>query len=315
MKLGLLTDALGEYGLEELLEIAGKAGFEALEISCGNWSKRCRAPHIHVEQLLESTEQCEKYLSALKSYGLEISALNCSGNQLAPGKEGEIHREVVKNTIRLAGRLHVETIVMMSGLPGGGAGDAYPSWVTMSWPPVCKEILDYQWNEVVIPYWQWLADYALAHGVKRIALENYANNVVYNVRSLLKLRAAVGDIIGMNLDPSHLLWMGGDPIAAVKALAREGALYYVHAKDMRREENIFGVNGCCDPTDNSKYARRAWNYVTVGYGQEEGWWKKFIAVLKLTGYDGVISLEHEDVSMGALEGVRKAAGVLKRCIY
>ena len=70
--------------------------------------------------------------------------------------------------------------------------------------------------------------------------------LVYNPETLLRLRTAIGPIIGMNLDPSHLFWMGGDPIEAARVLGAEGALYHIHAKDARRERRAYGPNGMLD---------------------------------------------------------------------
>ena len=82
----------------------------------------------------------------------------------------------------------------------------YPNWVTCPWPEDFLTILDYQWNEVLIPYWKKAAAFAEAHGVRKIALELHPGFCCYNPETLLKLRAAVGPAIGANLDPSHFFW-------------------------------------------------------------------------------------------------------------
>ncbi|GAA3317573.1 hypothetical protein GCM10020331_016850 [Ectobacillus funiculus] len=96
MKAGLVTDILGYMPLEEMLDTCADLGFEALELGCGNWSK---APHVDLDGLLESAVKREKFLNAIKSRGLEIAALNCSGNQLEPTEEGEAHQAVVEKNI------------------------------------------------------------------------------------------------------------------------------------------------------------------------------------------------------------------------
>ena len=89
--------------------------------------------------------------------------------------------------------------------------------------------LKWQWKEVLLPYWAKLARLTKARGVERFALELHGGQLVYNVPSLLKLRQAIGPMFGANLDPSHLFWMGADPLAAADAL--KGAVHHVHAKD------------------------------------------------------------------------------------
>ena len=306
MRLSLVTDSLGALPFEKMLDEAASLGFEGLEICTGNWS---RAPHLPLDELLSSESKRKAFAQALGARGLAIEALNCSGNQLAPNEEGEAHGLVVDKTFRLAGLLGVRKIVMMSGLPGGGPGERLPNWITTSWPPRNTEILEWQWNEVAIPYWRKVVAAASDNGVERIALENHGCQLVYNVSSALRLRDAVGDRIGMNLDPSHLFWMGGDPIAAARALGP--ALYHVHAKDVRIESGLAAVDGLLDTRTVDRYASRAWNYVAVGHGHDERWWKEFIAVLRMGGYDGTVSLEMEDLSMDPILGIRRSLRVLK----
>jgi sugar phosphate isomerase/epimerase len=135
---------------------------------------------------------------------------------------------------------------------------------------------------------------------------------VYNVATLHRLRDAVGDVVGANLDPSHLMWMGADPIAAAAALG--DAVYYCHAKDTRIDPNIAGINGVIDTTPGSDFQHRSWSYITLGHGHAEPWWDKFVAALNAAGYDGVLSIEHEDPAMSPLEGVEESVALLKRVL-
>src|SRR4051794_21539570 len=104
----------------------------------------------------------------------------------------------------------------------------------------------------------------------RFALENFSAMLVWNPATLFRLRAAVGPMVGLNLDPSHLIWMGADPIAAARALG--GAIHHVHGKDVRLERGPVDVNGVLEtrpPVED--VAERAWNYVAVGCGQDLQW--------------------------------------------
>jgi sugar phosphate isomerase/epimerase len=266
---------------------------------------------VNLDRMLESAQARREFRARLDAHGLGISALNCSGNPVHPGEAGRRHDEVTRKTIRLAGLLDVDRVVMMSGCPGA-PGDSHANWVTTEWPPEVREVLRWQWDEVLIPYWRGLVAYANQQGVHRLCLELHGHQNVYNVATLKRLRDAVGETVGANLDPSHLMWMGADPIAAAHAL--NGAIYYVHAKDTRIDPRIAGVNGVIDTTPGGDFRHRAWSYITLGYGRDETWWQDFVAALAAEGYDGVLSIEHEDPAMSAVEGVEKSVALLRNVI-
>jgi sugar phosphate isomerase/epimerase len=106
--------------------------------------------------------------------------------------------------------------------------------------------------------------------------------------------------------------MGADPLAAARALGE--AIYYVHAKDTRIDPVIAGINGVIDTTPGSAFDSRAWNYITLGRGHDEAWWRGFVETLADVGYDGVLSIEHEDPAMSAVEGVEESVELLRRVI-
>ena len=305
MRIGLVTDSLAQVPLEELLPLAAAAGVTMLEFGCGNWSP---APHLDIDRLLASEAERADFLAVLRGLNLSISALNCSGNPLLPGEAGAAHRKVTSKTIRLAGLLGVRRVVMMSGCPGGPR-DANANWVTTAWPPEAARVLDWQWSEQLIPYWRSLAAEAAAAGVQRLCLELHGQQHVYNVRTLFRLRDAVGPTVGANLDPSHLFWMGADPIAAVAALGE--AIYHVHAKDTRINAAVAAVHGLIDVTPMERLDERAWSYVTVGRGHDVTWWRSFIGALLRAGYDDVLSIEHEDIALPPWDGVRESIDLLR----
>lgn len=308
MRIGLTTDSLGHLTLDELLETAASIGIQTLEFGCGNWSS---APHLDLDGLLASEAERKNFLAKLQGHGLEISALNCSGNQLAPGPRGREHDQVVRGTLKLAGLLGVRRVVMMSGLPGG-PGDQNANWITTAWPPEVHDILRYQWEEVALPYWRDLAQEAQAHGVEKICIEQHAHQLVYNTETALRLRDAIGEIVGVNFDPSHAMWMGGDPLLAIRQL--RGAIYHVHAKDTRIDPYNSGINTRLETKPNDRVAERSWNYVTLGYGHAEIWWRDFVIQLRQNGYDDVLSIEHEDFSLPPIVGVSRSVEFLKNLI-
>lgn len=306
MELGLVTDSLASMPFEEMLSTAAGLGITAIELPTGGWSS---APHCDVRGLLADAAARDRFAGTVRDHGLRISALNINGNQLHPVIGPEVD-SLVHATVDLAHELGVGTVVLMSGLPGGAPGDSTPNWVTTSWPPETQTILDYQWNEVAIPYWKALGEYGRAKGV-RFAIEMHGDQLVYNAATLLRLREAVGDVVGANFDPSHPMWMGADPRAMTGALA--GAVYNVHAKDSRINERIAAVNGLLDTQTVDKAATRAWNYVTLGLGRPGGrqFWGQLLCDLRASGYDGVLSIEHEDVLYDAVEGLASTVGLLK----
>ncbi len=306
MKLSLVTDSLGFLPFGEMLDKVASLGFEGLELGCGNWSQ---APHLDLDGLLASAGKRRDFLDAIGARGLAIEALNCSGNQLAPHDEGRRHDAVVERTFELAGLLGVRKVVMMSGLPGGAPGESLPNWITTSWPPRNAQVLAWQWEEIALPWWRKAVASAAAKGVERIAVENHGCQLVYNPGTLMRLRDAVGPMVGMNLDPSHLFWMGGDPIAAARFLGP--AIHHVHAKDSRLERGLVDIDGVLDTGTVDRYASRTWNYVALGYGHDARWWKEFITVVHMSGYDGAVSLEMEDLTMDALSGIGKSLVLLR----
>ncbi len=309
MKIGMITDSVATLDFDTMLALAARLGLDALEFACGNWSP---APHLDRTALLEDAGKRRDFLRRLDEHGLQISALNCSGNPLHPGEEGRQHDQVTRETIRLAGLLGVERVVMMSGCPGA-PGDAYPNWITVQWPAETRAILKWQWDDVLVPYWRDLVGFAANHGVRRLCLELHGHQNVYNVRTLLALRERVGEAVGANYDPSHLMWMGADPIAAIRALGP--AIYHVHAKDTRVDPEIAGVNSPLETITAEHWRERAWNYVTLGYGHGEAWWADFVTALASAGYDDVLSIEHEDFMMSPVEGVEKSVALLNRVTF
>ena len=207
----------------------------------------------------------------------------------------------------MAEALGVDTVVTFSGCPGGGPGDKHPNWVTCPWPPDFSQTVAWQWEEVMIPYWEETARFAADRGV-RIAIEMHPGFCVYNTATALALREAVGETIGSNFDPSHLFWQGADPSKVIRALG--DSIYHFHAKDTKIDPINAPVNGVLDNTSYADYAERSWIFRTVGYGHGEGVWRDMVSNLRLVGYDGALSIEHEDGLMSSREGFEKAVSFL-----
>lgn len=309
MKLGVFTALFAKMSINDVIKYVTKLGLEAVEIGTGNYPG---SPHINVSELLSNTQKIKEYKKKISDNGLEISALSCHGNPLHPDKSfAEAHHKVHRNTVVLAEKLGVKTVINFSGCPGGSENDTTPNWIVCPWPDDFSKIVKWQWEEKVIPYWEKEAKFANDHGV-RIAFEMHPGFVVYNTETLLRLRKECGKNIGANFDPSHLFWQGIDPINSLLKL--KGAVFHVHAKDCKIDAENTKVNGVLDTKPYGDEINRSWIFRTVGYGHSESFWRDFVSTLRLIGYDGVLSIEHEDSLMSSNEGFEKAVYFLKEII-
>ncbi len=310
MKLGVFTVLFGGQSLDTALDYIAECGLETVELGCGNYPGN---QHVPLDKLVKSVHERTEFLAKIRSRGLNISALSCHGNPLHPQtKQAKAHHDVWKKTVKLAKLLEIDTVVNFSGCPGSNDRDKFPNWVTCPWPEDFSQVLAWQWDKKVIPYWKAEAKFARDHGV-RIAFEMHPGFCVYNTESLLKLRDATGENVGANFDPSHLFWQGMDPLVSLKAL--EGAIFHVHAKDTLIDPQNTAENGVLDTKHYGDEINRSWIFRTVGYGHGEKWWKDFVSMLRLVGYDGALSIEHEDSLMSTNEGFRRAVDVLRRCLF
>jgi sugar phosphate isomerase/epimerase len=173
MKLCAVSESFGNLSFNETAKASAELGLAALEIGMGNWSA---APHANLQSLLDSKNKRQEFLSVFDQNGLSLAALNCSGNQLHP-VDGERHSKVVYDTVRVAELLGVDTIVLMSGLPAGGPNDLRPNWVTCAWPLENREILNWQWNEKLMPYWEKLAAFGETNVFRLVSCADSMRNI------------------------------------------------------------------------------------------------------------------------------------------
>jgi len=304
MRIGVFTPLLSQLPLAAVLEKLKLLGIDTVELGTGNYpgDAHCKL------SMLENGFALAEFQKLLADHGASISALSCHGNALHPDKaRARQDREVSRKTILLAERLGIPVVVDFSGCPGDSPHSTAPNWVTCPWPPDYLKVLDWQWNEVVAPYWIEHGKFAADHGVK-IAIEMHPGFVVYSPETMLRLRSIAGASVGCNLDPSHLFWQGIDPIAAIRVL--DNAIYYVHAKDTQLYPANLPRTGVLDTKPYTEERCRGWIFRTCGYGHGAGWWAEFISTLRIFGYDYVLSIEHEDNLLSPEEGLAKAAHFL-----
>jgi len=310
MKVGVFLAIYNNLPLEQALQKLVDLRCDTVEIGAGAYPGD---NHCNAAELLADSKKLDVFTGAIKASGLEISSLSCHGNPLHPNKAfAQSHHEAFENAVKLAGKLGVEVVTTFSGCPGDHPGAKYPNWVTCPWPGDFLEILKYQWDEVAIPYWKSQVKFAESHGVHKIALEMHPGFLAYNTETMLKLRDATSHVLGANFDPSHLFWQGIDPIQSIRAL--EGSIHHVHAKDTGLYPVNADVNGYLDTKPYGDEKNRSWIFRTVGYGHGADFWADFVSTLRMTGYDGAISMEHEDSLMTAEEGLRKGVEFLHNIV-
>ncbi|HIR35544.1 MAG TPA: sugar phosphate isomerase/epimerase [Candidatus Faecimorpha stercoravium] len=307
MKLGVFTPVLYGQPLEKALEYLHSRGVQMAEIGVGG---NPGDTHCKPKELLADSAKLAAFQELFRKNEIEISALSAHGNPIHPNPElAAMYDDAITDAILLAEKLGLHQINTFSGCPGDHPGAKYPNWVVCPWPEDFLKVLEYQWNDVLIPYWEKKAAFAREHGVNQIALELHPGFCVYNTESLLKLRAAVGPEIGANLDPSHLIWQGMDPVMVIRTLGE--AIFHFHAKDTKVDPYNTAVNGVLDTKHYSDEAHRSWIFRSVGYGLDYNKWKEIMSALRLVGYDYAISIEHEDGLMSPGEGLNKAIDFLK----
>ena len=304
MKVGVFTPLLSQLSLSAVLAKLKALHIDTVELGTGNYpgDAHCKL------SMVDDPAALGDFQRLLADQGVSISALSCHGNALHPnGARAAQAREVSRRTILLAQKLGISVVVDFSGCPGDSPQATQPNWVTCPWPPDYLEVLEWQWDKVVTPYWTEHGKFAADHGV-RIAIEMHPGFVVYSPETMLRLRSIAGPSVGCNFDPSHLFWQNIDPIAAVRVLGE--AIFHVHAKDTQLYPANLPRTGVLDTKPYTDELHRGWIFRTCGYGHGAEWWKEFVSTLRMVGYDHVLSIEHEDSLLSAEEGLTKAAAFL-----
>jgi sugar phosphate isomerase/epimerase len=319
MKLGVMSALFAGMSLDQALDYCLEAGLDAIELPVGGYPGQ---PFFHPAEVLDSDSLQRDIRSKLSDRELELSALSVHGNPVHPDRSrARRDHEAFVTAVKLARKLGTTTVITFSGCPGGAPSDTTPNWVTSAWPNDFQDVLRYQWDDVLVPYWAEQAKLAREH-VVRVAWEPHPGFCVYNPDTVVRLseRAmkAAGvtgpPILGANLDPSHFFWQGIDPIIAARALGEAGLIFHVHAKDTELDRVEGPLNGYLDARPYDDLKHRSWVFRTCGFGHGDEFWKPFVSTLKRHGYDGVLSIEHEDSHMSMNEGFEKAVAYLSEII-
>ena len=307
MKIGIVANILRDKSLSEALAFFKGIGLDTIELGCGGYAGKSLADPA---ELLSDRSKLEAFKTAFSKAGIDICALSCHGNPIHPDKEiSRIYDTDMRNAVLLAEELSIDTITCFSGCAGDCPESRYPNWVTCSWPDDYMKILEYQWNDVLIPYWLNFTQFCREHGIKKIAIELHPGFMAYNTESFKRLRNAVGPEIGITFDPSHLIWQGMDPVAVIREL--KDSIYHVHAKDVKVDTINASLNGVLDTKHYGDELNRSWIFRTIGYGHDSSYWKSIFSALRIAGYDGPVCIEHEDSLINRYEGLDKALALIK----
>ena len=308
--IGVFDPVYDQLSLDEMLDKVSALGLEAMEIGTGGYPDN---KHCALDDLIADKSKARAWQKKFEAKGIQVATLSCHGNPVHPNvQHAKKDVDTFRKTVLLAEMLGIKVIVGFSGCPGGTPTDTQPNWITYRWPPEYNEMLQWQWKEKVIPYWKEAAAYARSHGIKRLAFEMHPNFVVYNPRTLLQLREAVGEEIGANCDLSHLFWQGCDAVEVIHFLGKQGAIFHAHMKDtVIYPENAAKYGVLNFASEANELAEASDTFRAVGYGHSATLWKAVVQAYMDIGYDGILSIENEDPILPGEIGVERAAYVLK----
>ena len=325
VKLGVYNAILHDRSLTEALEIISGLGLEGIEVNSGGFLPPTHIPNI--DQIVDSPDAAQEWLGTFEGTGVHLAGLNCNGNPLHPNPViGEAHAADLRRSIKAAAALGEHRVVTMSGLPGGETGATRPNWIVNAWNSAALDVLDYQWD-IAARFWKEIDALARDHDVK-VALELHPQNLVFNSRDVFKLVELTGAThVGVELDASHLFWQQMDPVAVVRELGP--LVFHAAAKDVRvnpEHARLYGVldNGFRrlredeprvnlggDEWANEWPTDSAWDFVALGKGHPVEFWTEWLRALAEVDPDMAVNIEHEDTSLGRIEGLEVAAQVLK----
>lgn len=275
MFVGLLTNCFRERPLDEVIDFCAAHGVQGVEIYASQGYSVLDPTTVTAARAKEIAQRCA-------DKGVAITAVANYANPFAPDPAARATvADAFKKTIDLCNLLGTDVFCTMVGMPLGGK----------SREDTIKEL--------VPEFWPGVVAHAKQAGVK-IAFENWVGTVIMNIlqwRMVFQLLPQ--DHVGLNFDPSHLIWQQIDYIGAVHEFGPR--IFHVHAKDTEIRQHDLRVCG---------NHGRFWRYVIPGLGAVD--WGQFIGALRTVGYNGTLSIEHEDGTVGIEEGIIMAERFLRQ---
>lgn len=276
MYVGLLTARFDKTKpFEEIAEWASRAGYTALEVTSG--------PDGHIKPAEVLADGGAAVKEILDRTGLKISSLTLYRGVKPGTKDAEKYVEDFKEVLKAAEALDVDVVCTLAGFPAEGKDKM----------TTIKEDLPGLFGP--------LGEEAAKRGVK-IAFENCWAFNLQNLDHFAAAMEVLPESIGLNYDPSHLYWQRLDYLAAVDEFGSR--IFHTHAKDTTEDEAALKRVGVLE--------HGWWRYSIPGTGGID--WTAYTDRLKSVGYDGVLSVEHEDKQFGPEEGFEKAIEHLSRFV-
>lgn len=310
MYLSILLKQLRNETFARSIEIVREIGYRYVCPGTGGVA-HTEHDHCYAQKLVQDDKRIAEYKAVLRDNGVQIASFAMPANPVHPQKRiREKNDADLRATILLAEKFGVDTVTTMSGCPGDHDGALYPNWVCYGWPLDHSHVLEYQWKEVLVPYWKETEKFARDHGV-RIGLELHPNMCCYNTATMLRLREATGPNLGACLDPSHPFYLGMDSIQMVEAL--KDCLFAVHGKDTVFNKRNLALNGWFD--GEKEYDKKSWHFTVPGYGHGDDFWKQLIVALRANGYDRDICFEDEDQQFDGYEAMVSGFNYLNPMLY
>jgi sugar phosphate isomerase/epimerase len=274
MKVGILTAPFGDVTFDKVLEFAEGALITGLEVTAGPGSK-------HIDPARLTKARAAKLRDDVEQRGIEITSLAYYANTTNPKTMKKVQAHA-KKAIDAADLLGVPTVCLLAGGPVEG----------MSKIETIRKVAPKAFRPI------------LAHARKKgvnIALENYFATLLQGLDTFECLFDTIKDeTLGLNYDPSHLVHQECDHLAPVSMFGPR--IYHTHAKDTLIDKRMRAQVGI--------YGSGWWRYVIPGFGNID--WGEYIAHLRINGYDGVLSIEHEDGSQTREEGFIRGATYLEQ---
>lgn len=314
MRIGLFTDGLGHLDRVAAFAWCADHAITDVELGVGGWSPR---PHADLTELLASPAARDRLLGEAREHGLEIAAINAAGNVLHPDPATRAtHEGALHGAIELADLLDVDTVVTMSGCPGprglDGPGQigVFAVWSVV---PDDEPLYRHHFDAIVGPFWAQLSkDTARDHPRVRICLELHPGVTIYSADTFAELAAVTGPNVAVNLDPSHFWWQGVDPVRVIEAVGdRVG---FAHGKDTTLYPDRIALRGVLDARHPIDPATAPWHFSAVGDGHGIEEWRRIIQALRAAGYEGTISIEHEDPIRSPEDAIAVSAKALSTAI-
>jgi sugar phosphate isomerase/epimerase len=296
MKLGLLTAPFEDTELLEVADWASDNGYEMLEIAC--WPNSVGATRryggvCHIDVAGMGPGKAEDIVGELAARGITASGLGYYPNPLQPDLEA-----------RAAIAAHLKDLISAGGMMGVGVVNTFMGADQ-------TQTLQENWAEAKV-FWPDIVAHAQDNNVK-IAIENcpmiFTNdewpsgqNLAYAPAMWRTILEEFGETVGLNFDPSHLVWQHIDMPRAIEEFGSR--IYHAHAKDVMIDHNGLYEHGILS-------LGMGWQVPRLpGLGDVD--WATFFSALYRSGYDHVCCVEHEDRQWEGSDELLKRGFLLAR---